>query len=40
MLDTWAGKLFLWHNEDLVTDEELETAITYLIKKGFITFSL
>ncbi len=40
MLNTWAGKLFLLHNEDLVTDEELETAITYLIKKGFITFSI
>ena len=40
MLDTWTGKLFLWHNEDLITNEELETAITYLIKKGFITFSL
>jgi len=40
MLDGWTGKLFLWHNEDLITDEELETAITYLIKKDVITFSL
>jgi len=40
MLDTWTGKLFLWHNEDLITDEELEIAITYLLKKDFIAFSL
>ena len=40
MLDTWAGKLFLWHNEDLITDKELETAIIYLIQKDIIVFSL
>ncbi len=40
MLDTWSGKLFLWHNEDLITDKELERAITYLIQKGIIVFSL
>ena len=39
MLDTWTGKLFLWHNEDLITNEELKTAISYLIQKGVITFS-
>jgi len=40
MLYTWTGKLFLWHNEDLITNEELKTAISYLIQKGVITFSL
>jgi len=39
MLDSWAGKLFLWHNENLITDEELETAIAYLVQKGHIVFS-
>jgi len=32
MLDAWTGKLFLWHNEDLITDEELQIAITYILK--------
>jgi len=32
MLDSWTGKLFLWHNEDLITDEELQIAITYIFK--------
>ena len=39
MLDLWTGKLFLWHNENLITDEELETAIAYLVQKGHIVFS-
>ena len=39
MLDLWAGKLFLWHNENLITDEELETAIAYLVQKGHIVFN-
>jgi len=39
MLDLWIGKLFLWHNENLITDEELETAIAYLVQKGHIVFS-
>ena len=38
MLDLWTGKLFLWHNENLITDEELETAIAYLVQKGHIVF--
>jgi len=32
MLDSWTGKLFLWHNDDLITDEELQIAITYIFK--------
>ncbi len=32
MLDSWTGNLFLWHNEDLITDEELQIAITYILK--------
>ena len=39
MLDLWTGKLFLWHNENLITDEELETAIAYLVQKGHIVFN-
>jgi len=39
MLDIWDGKLFLWHNEDLISNNELENAISYLIQKGVITFS-
>ena len=32
MLDSWAGKLFLWHNEELISDGELKQAIIYLVK--------
>ncbi len=39
MLDSWAGKLFLWQNVNLITDEELETAIAYLVQKGHIVFN-
>jgi len=39
MLDTWDGKLFLWNNEGLISNNELENAISYLIQKGVITFS-
>ena len=33
MLDSWAEKLFLWHNDDLISDWDLIQAISYV--KGF-----
>ncbi len=33
MLDSWAERLFLWHNEDLISDWDLIQAISYV--KGF-----
>jgi hypothetical protein len=33
MLDSWTGKLFLWHNDDLISDWDLIQAISYV--KGF-----
>lgn len=36
MLDSWAGKLFLWHNEGLISDLELKLAINYLVQNNSI----
>ncbi len=33
MLDSWAERLFLWHNDDLISDWDLIQAISYV--KGF-----
>ena len=30
MLDSWTGKLFLWHNDGLILDHDLIQAISYL----------
>ena len=40
MLDSWAGKLFLWHNEKLISDGELTQAVSYLIEKNVISINL
>ena len=34
MLDSWTSELFLWHNQEDITNQELIQAITYLMRIG------
>ena len=36
MIDSVARNLFLWHNQELITDQELVNAVTYLARIGVI----
>ena len=33
MLDSWYGELFVWHNENKISDETLLQAVLYLQEK-------
>jgi len=34
MIDSWTSELFLWHNQEDITDQELIQSITYLMRIG------
>ncbi len=39
MLDSLANILFLWHNQEIIIDQDLINAVTYLMRIGAISTS-